>query len=169
MKKIINFVVLFAFIIQMTGCATILKDKTTKVKIDSEPQGAEIFNNVRRGKLVKIGQTPTTLILNNKHNYYLIFRKNGYKETGYTLRSGVATGWMLVSFVCCIFPAWIDFVTKNARNFRYDEIKVSLGPALPMEFKGSIADELLKYKKLLDSGAITKTEFEQKKKQLLGP
>ena len=30
------------------------------------------------------------------------------------------------------------------------------------------ADEILKYKKLLDSGAITKGEYEQKKKQLLG-
>jgi uncharacterized protein YdeI (BOF family) len=34
--------------------------------------------------------------------------------------------------------------------------------------KSSNADELLKYKKLLDSGAITKDEYEQKKKQLLG-
>jgi hypothetical protein len=30
------------------------------------------------------------------------------------------------------------------------------------------ADEILKYKKLMDEGVITKEEFEQKKKQLLG-
>jgi len=34
--------------------------------------------------------------------------------------------------------------------------------------KASSADEILKYKKLLDSGAITNGEYEQKKKQLLG-
>ncbi len=33
---------------------------------------------------------------------------------------------------------------------------------------GSSADEILKYKKLLDMGVITKAEFEKKKKQLLG-
>lgn len=32
----------------------------------------------------------------------------------------------------------------------------------------SSADEILKYKQLLDAGAITESEFEQKKKQLLG-
>jgi hypothetical protein len=33
---------------------------------------------------------------------------------------------------------------------------------------GSVADEILKFKNLLDIGAITQDEFEQKKKQLLG-
>ena len=32
----------------------------------------------------------------------------------------------------------------------------------------SAADELLKWKKLLDSGVITREEFDLKKKQLLG-
>lgn len=32
----------------------------------------------------------------------------------------------------------------------------------------SAADEIKKYKELLDIGAITQEEFEQKKKQLLG-
>ena len=32
----------------------------------------------------------------------------------------------------------------------------------------SDADEILKYKKLLDAGAITQEEFDAKKKQLLG-
>lgn len=34
--------------------------------------------------------------------------------------------------------------------------------------KDSNADEILKYKKLMDNGVITQAEFEQKKKQLLG-
>ena len=37
-----------------------------------------------------------------------------------------------------------------------------------LEQKDSNADEITKYKKLLDTGAITKEEYEQKKKQLLG-
>jgi hypothetical protein len=35
-------------------------------------------------------------------------------------------------------------------------------------FVGSVADELKKYKELLDSGIITQEEFDAKKKQLLG-
>ena len=34
--------------------------------------------------------------------------------------------------------------------------------------QNSSADEILKYKNLLDMGVITQEEFEQKKKQLLG-
>ena len=34
--------------------------------------------------------------------------------------------------------------------------------------EASTADELKKYKELLDSGVITQEEFEEKKKQLLG-
>ena len=36
-----------------------------------------------------------------------------------------------------------------------------------MKSKTSQADELKKYKELLDSGAITQNEFDEKKKQLL--
>ena len=48
MKKIINAVVLFIFIINMTGCATILKPKDTQIKVDSEPQGAEVYITKQR-------------------------------------------------------------------------------------------------------------------------
>ncbi len=34
--------------------------------------------------------------------------------------------------------------------------------------KGSVADEILKFKQLLDMGAITQEEFDAKKKELLG-
>lgn len=40
-------------------------------------------------------------------------------------------------------------------------------PAPPSP-SGSAADEILKFKGLLDAGAITQEEFEAKKKQLLG-
>lgn len=44
----------------------------------------------------------------------------------------------------------------------------SVQPAIKQEIPQSSADELKKYKELLDSGVITQEEFDAKKKQLLG-
>ena len=50
---------------------------------------------------------------------------------------------------------------------RQDEKKFDIKPIEPVA-KISDADELKKYKELLDSGIITQEEFDQKKKQILG-
>lgn len=39
---------------------------------------------------------------------------------------------------------------------------------VPVQSSSSSTDEIMKYKNLLDMGAITQEEFDQKKKQLLG-
>ncbi|WP_419724593.1 SHOCT domain-containing protein [Terrisporobacter petrolearius] len=48
------------------------------------------------------------------------------------------------------------------------EIKQYLESYKPNNTNNSSADEILKYKNLLDMGAITEEEFNDKKKQLLG-
>lgn len=137
MKKIINSVVLFMFIINMTGCATILKEKETQMKVTSEPEGADIYQTVgrmfRRDKVVRVGRTPTTITLDNKNDAELIFKKDGYEDSNYTAKSEIANGWMFASFVCLIVPAIIDLASKNARNFREKEIKVTLDSVLPKQ------------------------------------
>ncbi len=104
MKKIINSVVLFIFIINMTGCATILKPKETQMKVTSEPEGAEIYQTVGRrfgrGKEVRVGRTPTTITLDNKREANLTFRKDGYEEITYRAKPYKHPGWLLVSFAC---------------------------------------------------------------------
>lgn len=54
----------------------------------------------------------------------------------------------------------------HKREQRFTE-RSSGGAPNTVHRKNSSADEILKYKKLLDSGAITKSEYEQKKQQLL--
>lgn len=61
----------------------------------------------------------------------------------------------------------VRYEVDIANAIEYGEILI------PIEFrktnsKTSSADELKKYKELFDSGAITKEEYEAKKKQLLG-
>lgn len=46
--------------------------------------------------------------------------------------------------------------------------KTNAAPVIRQEIKQSGAEELKKYKELLDSGVISQEEFETKKKQLLG-
>jgi hypothetical protein len=173
MKQLICLLIIISFL-PLAGCATILKEKTTNVKIDSEPQGAIIYHNVGYAELERIGITPATLPLDNRHNIKLVFKKDGYEDSRCMIRAGVAPGWQLASFCCAVVPGVLDVILKNARNLDKKEVKVNLvlaqpNSALPTEFIGSRADELLKYKKLLDASAITKDEYEQKKKQLLGP
>lgn len=57
----------------------------------------------------------------------------------------------------------------NRCKSTYEEAKRKLSQSI-VNFSSptSTADEILKYKNLLDMGAITQEEFEQKKKQLLG-
>ena len=132
MKKIINSVVLLVFILNITGCATILKEKETQVKVDSEPQGAEVYLTTHRRE-TRLGRTPTTLTLDNRRSADLTFKKDGYEDSSHTIKSDLAGGWMLASFICGIMPAFIDLVSKNGKEFKETEVKVTLDPVLPKQ------------------------------------
>lgn len=58
----------------------------------------------------------------------------------------------------------VDFVNKKIREFKTRSVS---GSATVIQ-QNSSADELKKFKELLDSGIITQEEFDAKKKQLLG-
>lgn len=65
-------------------------------------------------------------------------------------------GWML--FIVAIIH--VQFIEDYSKA---DEI----ADKKSINFTGSVADELSKYKKLLDDGAITEEEYTNKKNQLL--
>ena len=113
------------------------KEKETQVKLDSEPQGAEVYMNQHRifsrAKLVRVGRTPTTFSVDNKHDAEFVFKKDGYEEATFTDKSEIANGWMFASFVCLIMPAIIDLASKNAKNLETSDIKVKLDPVLPKQ------------------------------------
>lgn len=89
------------------------------------------------------------------------FRKEKSKKTGEKMVGVVSYGGL--NYVADIENA-IDageIIAINSRRFGKE--------AVPVEVKSSsIADELAKLKKLYDDGAITKDEYEQAKKKLLG-
>ena len=99
------------------------------------------------------------------------------------------TAWIIVPFIllvlmfliCLLNEKRIDKIqsfetnitsifenTKNTLLEKTEEIKAKQTQPSIVSAEVSAADELLKYKKLLDAGALTQEEYDAKKKQLLG-
>ena len=79
------------------------------------------------------------------------------KKKGYSFGLWWLYGWLL--FIVAIIHVSL-IPDKNAS---------AVGPMGTMASPGATtADELIKYKELLDAGAITQAEFDAKKRQLLG-
>ena len=128
MKKIINIVILVIFIINITGCATILKQKSVDVAVNTEPEGANVFLNGNR-----VGKTPITLNLPHKHSVVLVFRKDGYEEMSHRIDKHLVGGWLVVSFLCDVLPAGIDLATQSAWSLDETNVMVKLDPVLPKQ------------------------------------
>ena len=68
-----------------------------------------------------------------------------------------------------IFPADKNARAKEIRDYIEKIIRKQNSPQSPPPAPPvSVADELLKFKQLLDMGAISQSEFDAQKKKLLG-
>ncbi len=81
---------------------------------------------------------------------------------------GVATSSGRIKFLFCINKEDVFSSISNVLLERQDKKRTQTEKPIIQEIKQSEADELKKYKDLLDSGVITQEEFDAKKKQLLG-
>lgn len=93
-----------------------------------------------------------------------------------TFKSGIVMGTMTIDTIKEVFNVGLDKISAKAVSEKIhsaiDELRnyanaPALEAASSLVDKISPADEILKYKQLLDAGAITQEEFEIKKKQLL--
>lgn len=73
----------------------------------------------------------------------------------------VESRFPIYPFLLCLLGVFIISIAKRSTI-------IAGIPTVKIKSKTSKTDELKKYKDLLDSGAITKDEYEEKKKQLLG-
>ncbi len=87
MRKIIYLILVGAFGFLASGCATIVHGTSTRISIDSKPQGA----------IVKAGQqtitTPGTLLLKNSAPQTLHISKDGYQSSTFYLQQQMS-GWV---------------------------------------------------------------------------
>lgn len=90
-----------------------------------------------------------------------------------TMTTGAVFGIIVIDTIKKTFNVGVNkIVAKNINNVIHD-VLLSLkedkkASANTNVLTASSADEILKYKDLLDMGAITQDEFDEKKRQLLG-
>ena len=95
------------------------------------------------------------------------------KDELITANSGLALGVITIDTIKEKFNVCVDSRSANKICEKVHEVLLSMEdsrttqPQVQIQ-QNSSADEILKYKNLLDMGVITQEEFEQKKKQLLG-
>ncbi len=86
---------------------------------------------------------------------YLIATKKQHRQIRAIYILNIFAGWTIIIWFVAL--VWANTEPKNT---------VIINQTAPV--KAALSDELLEYKKLLDSGVITQEEFEAKKNQLLG-
>lgn len=86
------------------------------------------------------------------------------KNKGYSFGLWWFYGWML--FIVAIIHVSV-IPDKNAQQIPINQMVSSIPYCPPYEVGQSAADELKKYKELLDQGVINPDEFKSKKEQLL--
>lgn len=90
-----------------------------------------------------------------------------------TANSGITLGVITIDTIKEKFNVCVDIQSANNICEKVHEVLLSMEDSRTAQPQIQIqqtcsADEILKYKNLLDMGIITQDEFEQKKKQLLG-
>ena len=74
-NKILKIFAAASILMMTTGCSTVFLGFSKKVKIESEPSNAEIYDDKNR----KIGTTPCEVKLSRQCKY-IVFKKNGYRN-----------------------------------------------------------------------------------------
>lgn len=93
--------ILLSATLLLSGCATIVGEKTQVVQIDSNPSGAEFSIKDNQGRVIDTGVTPKSVTLEKsdgsyfgKKTYEITFIKDGYKQTTLPIKSS-ANGWYI--------------------------------------------------------------------------
>lgn len=137
-----------------------------------EPQGvlkANIMNRKNKsvGIVVVTNQRVVFTAAYASKAFYLTdinaIDESGYGLMGYVLRIQTASTSLVIDDIkqnMVPFRRKLDEAVHNVRNEQKNNVT--------MQQTVSVADEILKYKGLLDAGIITEEEFNAKKAQLLG-
>lgn len=96
MKKLVLALITMGM---MSGCATIVGEKTQRVQIDSNPSGAEFSVKDEKGTIIAQGRTPQGITLEKsvgsyfgKKSYEITLTKEGLKPVTLPLKAS-ANGW----------------------------------------------------------------------------
>lgn len=98
MKKSFSLVLSFSIIVLLSSCASIISDSSYPISFSSNPEKSNITIKDSSHNTIYKGTTPAIVNLDSgngffkKSNYTIIFSKEGYDDTIYTLESHI-DGW----------------------------------------------------------------------------
>jgi hypothetical protein len=98
--------VVLACLFLFPSCATIFKGNSSKLDLNSEPQGAQVFVNGNA-----MGTTPVRLKLESKLTYAIEFKKEGYKTRTVNIQNHVGAGWIVLDVLAGLLPVIVDAAT----------------------------------------------------------
>ena len=121
MPKILVVCVCLVVTLSLVGCATLFKNKTAVVNINSDPDGADVYVNGNR-----MGKTPLPLNLSHKKPLTITFKKDGYEDKTYIVNTNVRAGWVILDCLGGFIPVIIDAITGNWTSLEEENVKVLL-------------------------------------------
>ncbi|WP_373777639.1 hypothetical protein [Glaesserella sp.] len=131
MKKLLSILTLTS-VLSLTGCATILGDKTQSLPISTTPEGAHFKIIDETGKTVHEGTTPATVTLPKhdgsyfgKKTYSVTFDKEGYQTTTYPLSTSPNAKYILGNFIFGGLVGWLIVDPLNGGMYDIHPASVS--------------------------------------------
>ncbi len=109
------------------GCGTMMHGSTKKIKVTSEPSGAQVFFNGER-----VGETPTKVVVKRLGGQKIVVAKDGYTPVSTKLKTK-PDFWNLVGFGV-LLPLWglgfvsylVDGVTDSKLDIKPGKIDLEL-------------------------------------------
>ena len=121
MKKAVSIMVLITFVFMLSNCATIFKGEYRDVRINSEPDNAQVYVN---GEFQ--GRTPLKLELRPDESYTIEFRREGYNTQVRQIKNKIGVGWVVLDVICGIVPVLVDALTGAWYDFDQRYVNVIL-------------------------------------------
>ena len=118
MAKVFNGFMALVLIVFLSGCATIIKPKTTALEVNSEPADANVYLDG-----VRVGRTPLTTRVSNKKQLAVVVKKDGYEEIGKNIPTHMAWGYFVLDII--FWPGLIVDVICHDNANTLNETKVS--------------------------------------------
>ena len=100
MNKLIALCILLG-VFGLSGCATIVRDNTQTVQVNSNPEGAKFDIKDEKGMVITSGTTPQSVVLDKSDgsyfggkDYQITFSKEGYTPSTLPIKHS-ANGWYI--------------------------------------------------------------------------
>ncbi|EOO5014132.1 hypothetical protein HB128_RS26415 [Escherichia coli] len=132
MKKFMLLIFSVSFF--LTGCATIVGDKTQTVQVNSNPSGADFIIKDESGKTISSGKTPQNVTLQKsdgsyfgKKSYQITFSKENYQPVTLPIKAS-ANGWYIGgNFVFGGIVGWLLVDPFNGGMYTLSPESLNLG------------------------------------------